>query len=109
MPEGEKLTWLKIFRVWVTMCNVEHSKMTLLLKMARHLDEDHGLPLTTETLLRLTDMEKVLRERVVRRTITQNKCRKRRIDGRYIEKPEKIGEFLYFGILNGILNRSLGM
>lgn len=104
-----ELTIPQILRFWVTRYKIHHSKMDALLKMMQHLKENLGLPLTTKKLLEVVEMEQVLRQRVQRRSVLGEKGgKKRRWNGDVITRKKEIGHFLYLGLLDGILNQSIG-
>jgi hypothetical protein len=105
LPQAEQPTLREVLRCWVVHTNTAHQHVDLLLRLLRQAGVT-GLPLTTATLLRhkeLTATKKRLRSS--ERTILEKRTK---AGGKIVENPKEIGKFVYFGLKDGILNRSPG-
>ncbi len=106
LPEIEQPTLPEVLRCWVVHTKTPHQHVDLLLKLLKQAGVT-GLPETTATLLRHKQLTVTKRRlRSSERSIVAKKAKKR---GKIVENPQDIGKFVYFGLREGILNRSPGM
>ena len=106
IPDMEQPSVREVLQFWVVATNTALEHVTLLLKLLKQAGIT-GIPDTAFWLLNNKELKSVKQNlRKSERIILEKRVKS---NGQIVEDRQKIGKFVYFGLREGLLNRSPGM